>query len=328
MGHQSRLASPGDFFLVEIGNESIIVMADQAGKARAFYNVCRHRGTRLLTQQNGQCKGIKCPYHAWTYAIDGNLLAAPTMDQTPGFDKKDYPLNQVKLQTWNGFLFLCLDDEVQDIDAFYAGFPDLSHLNLNHLVRVGAHDYTVNANWKLVTENYNECYHCPGAHPQLHKLSTERNFPGHNHMGDNFAGGPMGIKSQYDSLTTTGLSNRGFLTGWKESEKNMIFYFCIYPNLYLSIAPDYLMTHYVWPQSSDKVFIQTEWFCSPEQVAQAEFDASNAIEFWDITNNQDWTLCENMMRGVSSKGYQQGRYHWWEEYVHAFDRWYIKKMFG
>ncbi|MEM7280773.1 MAG: aromatic ring-hydroxylating dioxygenase subunit alpha [Pseudomonadota bacterium] len=328
VGHRTRLEKPGDFFVVESGLNSIIVMADKQNQPRAFHNVCRHRGTRLFKQQRGSCKGIKCPYHAWTYSIDGDLMSAPTMEQTKGFSKEDYPLLGVRLSIWNSFMFICLNEDTESLEQFYSGFPDLSHLDLHNLTRVAHHDYTIDANWKLVSENYNECYHCPGAHPQLHKVSDDRNFPAHNVMGKNFAGGPMGIKKQYNTMSISGVTERSTLTGWKDDQKNMIFYFCIYPNLYLSLAPDYLLTHYVWPKSADQVFIETEWFFSPEQIAKEGFDPADAIEFWDITNKQDWQLCENMMLGVRSAGYRQGRYHWWEEYVHAFDRWYVGRVFG
>ena len=118
-GHQSRLANPGDYFLVNCGRESVILAADQNGTAHAFYNVCRHRGTRIVNDRSGSCRAFKCPYHAWAYALDGSLIAAPTMDNVKGFDKADYPLREVRLETWNGFLFICLDPDTPPMNEVY-----------------------------------------------------------------------------------------------------------------------------------------------------------------------------------------------------------------
>src|SRR5213078_3559676 len=108
VGHQSQLAELGDYFLAEVAGESLIVTKDQRSTIRAFYNVCRHRGARLCEEQNGHAAAIQCPYHAWTYALDGRLLGAPHMDETPGFNKADYPLHRVNLGVWEGFIFVNL----------------------------------------------------------------------------------------------------------------------------------------------------------------------------------------------------------------------------
>lgn len=328
VGHGSRLKEPGDFFVVEWGQQSVIVCKDPADTLQAYHNVCRHRGTRIVQTAAGNTTRFLCPYHAWVYDLNGQLRGAPGMDEQPGFQKSNYPLRSVRVTQWNGLLFICLDASAPDLRSSLSDFPDLSYLNLDQLRQVGRHDYQVQSNWKLVSENYNECYHCPVAHPQLHRVSADRNFPDYGHRGRLFTGGPMSVRETFNTLTNSGKTSRQALPGWRAEDQGMVFYFCIYPNLFLSIAPDYVMTHYLFPLSPDKVFITTEWFCAEQQMQQTDFDPTDIVEFWDTTNRQDWTLCETALNGLKSSGHVPGPYHPWESAVHDFDRWYVTAVFG
>lgn len=327
VGHVSRLEKPGEYFLVDVGDESIIVLADEKGKGHAFYNVCRHRGTRILTGNSGKCRRLLCPYHAWSYGLDGSLKSAPQMDETAGFDKANYSLREVRLETFMGFLFISLDANAAPVAQQFSGFPDLERFRFPELKRVGFHSYEVASNWKLINENYHECYHCAIAHPQLHRISNYGALAGDDFGGENFVGGPMTIKDEFNTMTIPGVTDRQPLTGCNEQDKRMVHYFNLLPNLLLSVAPDYVLTHYLRPRGPEQVYIETEWFCSPAQVARKGFDASDAIEFWDTTNRQDWQLCENALLGLKSAGHIQGPYQAGETGSHLFDRWYIERMF-
>lgn len=327
VGHVSRLKKPGEYFLVDVEDESIIILADENGKGHAFYNVCRHRGTRILTTESGKCRRLLCPYHAWSYGLDGTLKAAPLMDETAGFDKADYGLREVRMETFLGFLFINLDANAQPVAQQFADFPDLERFEFENLQRVGFHSYEVASNWKLINENYHECYHCAIAHPQLHRISHYGALAGEDVGGTNFVGGPMAIKDDFNTMTTEGITGRQPLTGSTKEDTRMVHYFNLLPNLLLSIAPDYVLTHYLRPRGPEQVYIETEWFCSPEQVATQGFNASDAIEFWDTTNKQDWQLCENALLGLKSAGHVQGPYQAGETGSHRFDRWYVEKMF-
>lgn len=327
VGHRSRLRAPGDFFRVDIGEESVLVVADPGGNANAFLNVCRHRGTRITNETSGRCRGFLCPYHAWFYDLDGTLKAAPDMDRVLGFDRADYPLVRVRLETFLGFLFINLDEDAHALGDAFADFPDFDRLNLPGLVRVARHDYDVQSNWKLICENYHECYHCSIAHPQLSRISDYGGLSNEGASGRNFIGGPMAIRPGFASMTMSGGGLGPRLTGADDADRRMVHYFNLLPNMLLSIAPDYVLTHYVWPREVDRVYIETEWFCSPEQKSEPGFDASDAIEFWDTTNRQDWALCENAMKGLRSRGHRPGRYGPGEDCAHRFDRWYVTKMF-
>ncbi len=326
-GHKSRLQKPGDYFVVNFGSDSIIVSMGAQGQLHGFHNVCRHRGTRLADSGSGTARQFLCPYHAWSYSPDGALLAAPGMDERPDFCPSEYSLLPVSVQTWNGFLFINLDAGAADVTKTWPEMPDLANYDMPALQRVAHHEYTIDTNWKLVCENYNECYHCALAHPQLHRLSAERGMEGFDHSGANFTGGPMGLRDDVSSMSSDGKAQARLLPGVSADNKDLIFYFNLYPNLFLSIAPDYVLTHYLWPLAPGKLHIETEWLCHPSQMDDS-FSLKNAVDFWDETNRQDWGLCERAYQGLQSSAHEPGPYHPWEQSVHDFDRWYVQQMFG
>src|SRR5436189_4246685 len=175
VGHKGQLKKSGDFFVIEVPappsqgygatKESLIVVRDQKSEIRAFYNVCRHRGTRLKEDTCGHTSAIQCPYHAWTYGLDGRLIGAPHMDDVEGFDKADYSLHAVNLALWEGFIFVNLADRPLPLEKVFAPLAGrFSHWNLPKLRSAKRIEYDVRANWKLIFENYSECYHCPGVH--------------------------------------------------------------------------------------------------------------------------------------------------------------------
>lgn len=329
VGHRSRLQARGDYLVRSYGSESVLVVRSEDDGLKAFHNVCRHRGTRLVNTSEGQSRRFTCAYHGWSYKNDGCLAAAPGMDERPDFKLEDYPLAKLQITEWNGFLFINADQNAPPPESFWPEFPDLSRLNLGSLERVARHDYTAETNWKLVAENYNECYHCAIAHPQLHRVSAERGITGYDdHSGKNFTGGPMALREGLNTMTHSGVTTRNPLPGTLDKERDLIFYFCLYPNFFLSIAPDYVLTHYLWPKSPSSLYLESEWYCHPDQISAEGFDASDAVEFWDTTNQQDWKLCETAFKGLGSSAHKPGPYHPWESSVHDFDRWYVRTMFG
>ena len=172
VGRAEQVREPGEYFLQPVGSESIIVLRDRKGVLRAFYNVCRHRGTRICEESRGHFgETIQCPYHAWTYATDGRLIGAPHMQEAEGFDKADFPLKAVAVHEWEGFLFIQLGRNPQPFEAV---FPSLvgrfSRFNLSSLKSGRRIEYDVASNWKLVFQNYSECLHCPVIHPELSSL--------------------------------------------------------------------------------------------------------------------------------------------------------------
>ena len=327
IGRTEQIARPGDYFLAQIIGESIIVVRDRDGQARAFFNVCRHRGTRMCTEDAGRFAGsIQCPYHAWTYGLDGQLLAARHMQYTPGFEKRDYPLHAVALAEWEGFLFLNMSPEPEPFERAFAPLIDkFPAWHIPDLRRAGRIEYDVQANWKLIVQNYSECYHCPLIHPALDRLSTSTS--GRNDLCEGpFLGGYMTLNTAFRSMTTDGHTIRPPLGEVAGEELSRVYYYSIFPNMLLSLHPDYVMAHTLWPQRVGRTRIVCEWYFDPATMAERGFDPSDAVEFWDMTNRQDWHVCELSQLGVSSIGYTPGPYASAEGLLHAFDQYYLDLM--
>ena len=323
VGHQSQLAEPGDYFLAEVAGESLIVAKDQRSTIRGFYNVCRHRGTRLREDQTGHASAIQCPYHAWTYGLDGRLVGAPHMDGVPGFDKADYSLHPVHLGVWEGFIFVNLSDSPTLLDKWFAPLAEkFSHWNLPILRSAKRIDYNVQANWKLIFENYSECYHCPGVHPALSKLSPYDSAENDLIEGP-FLGGFMSI-TKGNSLTTSGKSCALSVGDFGDEDFHRVFYYSIFPNMLLSLHPDYSMVHQLRPLSPDRTLILCDWCFNPEAFEQEDFKPDDAIEFWDMTNKQDWHVCELSQQGIASRAYKPGPYSPRESIPAAWDRYYLR----
>ena len=325
VGHQSEIAKSGDYFVRDVAGESVIILRDQAGIVRAFHNVCRHRGTRLCEEERGHAAAIQCPYHAWTYALDGRLLGSPHMDEVPGFDKAAYSLFAVNVGLWEGFVFVNLTDDAKPLDEVFAPLNGkFSHWNLQRLRSGKRIEYDVRANWKLIFENYSECYHCPGVHPMLSKVSPYDSAENDLTEGP-FLGGFMMIKKGA-SLTMSGNACALPLGDLKDEDHARVFYYSIFPNMLLSMHPDYVMVHQLWPWAPDRTRIVCDWFFHPDAAEQVGFNPEDAVEFWDITNRQDWHVCELSQQGIGSRAYQPGPYSPRESIPAAWDREYLRQM--
>ena len=328
VGHQSQIAKAGDYFIQEVAGESLIVLRDQKREVRGFYNVCRHRGTRLCEERNGHSSTIQCPYHAWTYGLDGRLIGVPHMDKVPGFDKAEYSLHAIDLALWEGFIFVNLADAPAPLEEVFAPLAGkFTHWNLPKLRSARRVEYDVRANWKLICENYSECYHCPGVHPTLSKVSPYDSAENDLTEGP-FLGGFMRI-NKGKSLTMSGNAcalavgdAEGEVEG--KEEKEQVFYYSIFPNMLLSMHPEYVMVHQLWPQAPGQTLILCDWFFHPEAFDRPDFHPDDAIDFWDMTNKQDWHVCELSQQGIASRAYQPGPYSPRESIPAAWDREYLR----
>jgi Rieske 2Fe-2S family protein len=328
VGHQNQIAKAGDYFVQAVAGESLIVVHDQKDVVRAFYNVCRHRGTRLCEEQTGHSSAIQCPYHAWTYGLDGRLIGAPHMDLVRGFDKADYSLQAVNLGSWEGFIFVNLADDPLTLKEWFAPLAGkFSPWNLAMLKSARRIEYDVRANWKLIFENYSECYHCPGVHPMLSKVSPYDSAENDLTEGP-FLGGFMKI-NKGKSLTMSGNACALRIDHEHDHEQEgeeRVFYYSIFPNMLLSMHPEYVMAHQLWPQSPERTLIVCDWLFHPEASERDDFNADDAIEFWDMTNKQDWHVCELSQQGIASRAYEPGPYSSRESIPAAWDREYLRRM--
>ncbi len=318
LGHQSQFES-GSVTQRVLGHHSLLVSRNLAGQLKCFHNVCRHRGTRLVSQPEQTHKLIVCPYHGWSYDLDGTLKAAPGMEGVDGFCAQNQGLLEINSQLWQGLLFVCLG--APSAQKLLADFP-LPIADLANLQVAASHQYTVKANWKLLGDNYNECYHCPAGHPQLHQITRPAPDTQHQCRSDQFTGGPMILRQGYNTMSVSGVSQRDKLPGWAGSDSHLVHYFHVFPNLFLSFIPDYLMIHLLFPSGPGSTLVHTLWLFAPEQMSVAGFSPDDAVEFWHNTNQQDWRLCEDAQKGQEAGVHRGGVYHPSERCVHDFDRWY------
>jgi phenylpropionate dioxygenase-like ring-hydroxylating dioxygenase large terminal subunit len=283
VGHQSQLAEPGDYFLAEVAGESLIVAKDQRSTIRAFYNVCRHRGARLCEEQSGHAAAIQCPYHAWTYALDGRLRAAPRAD----FDVAEVSLAQVRLERWGPFLFVNADGDAVPLEETLADVPaqvaelglDLDALRFHH-----RGEWSVEANWKVVAENFLECYHCAVAHPTFTALvdvspDAYRLEVGRMHSTQIGPARDGGMRSQFHFV-------------WPNTGINV---FPGEPNL--SIGP-------IVPAAPARTDRFLDYFFGAE-VGDAWI--ADLLELDDQVGREDTALVERVQTGVSSGALAEGR---------------------
>jgi Rieske 2Fe-2S family protein len=324
VGRDEDVAQPGTYMLASVAGESVIVVRGHDGAIRGLHNVCRHRGSTLLDADadgaDGRVMRLQCPYHAWVYDLDGTLRRAPHTDELVDFDTADNGLVPVRLETWNGFVFVNLDptappliDHLADLPGAVAAYP------ISDVRRARRIEYEVAANWKVIGENYSECYHCPGVHPQLNRLSPYDRGRNLESRGP-WAGGWMDLIDGAETMSVDGAAHgRPPLPGIGTENERRVYYFVLWPNLLLSLHPDYVMTHQVWPIDAERSRVVCEWLFDPQQMARPGFDPSDAVEFWDLTNRQDWAVCERQQAGTRSSAYRAGRYSLMEDMVHAFD---------
>ena len=322
MGHVSAVAEPGDYLMREIGESSVFAMRGADGVPRAFLNVCRHRGARLVTESTGSVRRrIQCPYHAWSYDLDGSLVAAPHMDEVENFDKSCNGLIEVRSTVAGGLLLIDLSGVAPEPAAHVGNLAAmLDRYRLGELRLGRGVVYEVEANWKGIAENYNECLHCPGVHPELNALSDYRS--GESVVSDgSWCGGSMTLNEHAETMGTGEghASNRPPIAGLDAKDVNSVYYFALFPNALISLHPDYVMLHTLWPRATDLTEVTCEWFFEPETMAREDFDPSDAVDFWDTVNRQDWGVCELTQKGVRTRGYVAGRYSGEENDVHAFD---------
>ena len=352
-GHLARIPRPGDYFTFELGTESLIIIRSDQDQIHAVWNVCRHRGSRICTEPAGSARTLVCPYHQWAYARDGRLLKARLMQDatSPG----RYDLARAEVRILEGLIFVHLGDETQD----FAEFQRLMEPRLRHHVLESARlahlrTYEIKANWKLVLENSRECYHCGAGHPQycravgfaaaigspdlaqqdarLRQLkpSSEQD-PGIESAEVPFT--PHGwyhfrrfrLRSDFVTESMDGRAVAplmGSLPGWDTGS----FAIVTLPNLLLEANSDYVMTLRITPAGPQRTLAEVCWFVHGDAREGIDYDVDRLTEFWRLTSEQDWKLCEDNQLGVNSSRYVPGPYGPDERGVEHFVRWYLHQL--
>lgn len=336
-GRADRLAEPGAFEVLDVAGESIIVVRDRDNHLYGHVNLCRHRGSRLLCGAGVQRGAIRCPYHGWSYALDGTLVATPFVEEAdvPSSSHKLYP---VGVDTWCGFLFVNFNfhchpersaegakskggrllDQLGPVPKRLARYP------LAELRTVRSIAYEVDANWKVILENYNECYHCAGVHPELCRV-----VPAFKRQGGAELDWERGIPHREGAWTFTfsGTTAREPFPGLDDDERVRHKGELIYPNFMLSLSAEHVAAFSLWPKSPSKTVVQCDFLFHPTEIAKPGFDPSDAIDFWDLVNRQDWGICASVQSGMSSQRFEYGYYAPMEDYSLDIRR-YIHERLG
>jgi Rieske 2Fe-2S family protein len=321
VGRESEAAVAGTWFVAPIGRSGVIVIAGDDGAPRAFHNVCRHRGTTLLDGCGERAARIRCPYHGWSYDLRGHLALAPGMDEVHDFDPEAHGLAPVRLETFGGFLFVSLAATgpsllawLDDLPAQFEGIP-LAGLVLGRRQRT-----SVRANWKLLMENFAESYHFGPVHPQLQRQTPSARAESLLSRGP-WQGGWMPLLPGAETVSKDGRRHGRPLLRKSGAEAKGALDYLLFPNLFLSLQPDYLLAYQLAPVSHDETSVTFDVLFDPGARGEAgEIAAADVYDFWLLTNAQDFSICERQQVGLTSPGFTPGRYAPMEEGVHEFDK--------
>jgi Rieske 2Fe-2S family protein len=321
VGRAETLAAAGDYLTADVAGESVIVVRGDEGDLHGFYNLCRHRGSRLVAPEDGEpaavteaqaavpgrtgcfAGAIRCPYHAWTYGLDGTLRSAPFLPDLRSY-RAALSLHPVDVDCWGGFVFVRLEPGAGPSLAETLGeIPDRVAAYQLAGLRAGARlSYEVAANWKVVLENYNECYHCGPVHPELCELVPSFARGG----GDvDWAAGVPHREGAY-TFTSTGTTTRLPFPGLSEVEQTRHFGELVLPNLMISLSADHVAAFTVWPRAAGRTSIVCDFLFHPDELARPGFDPGDAVRFWDMVNRQDWLICERVQDGMTSRRFTAG----------------------
>jgi Rieske 2Fe-2S family protein len=311
-GRADAAPTPGDYLMAEIGGESILIVRGNDGRLRAFLNVCRHRGARLCTEAHGSAGGaIRCRYHAWSYGLDGRLLGAPNIARDLDLNRDELGLIPVALETWEGLLWVNLADApgpVTDqldpvVQERFGNLTTFRRYQVGEL-RLGKRiEYQVAANWKLIVENFMECYHCSPMHPELVQLLPDfRN--GTSYQG--LAGEGTAFAEDVEAFTLSGRGDRPPLPGLLPEDQRLYYGFVLWPNVFVNLLPDHVILHTLFPESPAQSRVVCDWLFAPDEVAQPGFDPEDTVAVFDLVNRQDWEVCELTQLGMSSRAYAEG----------------------
>jgi Rieske 2Fe-2S family protein len=349
-----EIPAKGNFFKVEIGSNSIIVVRGAENRIQAFHNVCRHRGSRLCLKDKGKVAKLVCPYHQWTYELDGRLLFAGS-DMGTEFDMSAYGLKPVAVKSAGGFVFINLSDEPEPIDDFLVSLEHyLSPYEMDNVKVAVESNIVERANWKLVIENNRECYHCNGAHPEL--LNSLIEFDDTDDPRSTGEYRDLVARKQADwtacevpwqlarfgkrnrltrtplidgivSMTMDGKPGCNKLMGHMPNADMGSLRILHLPNSWNHFMGDHAVVFRVLPLGPQETLVTTKWLVHKDAVEGVDYDPERLRQVWDATNDQDRRLAEENQLGINSRAYQPGPYSTTYEFgVIDFVDWYSETL--
>ena len=322
VGRADEVPAPGDQRAVPVGSASLLLVRDGDGTLRGWFNVCRHRGHELLAPgASRKGRAIRCPYHDWVYGLAGECRATPRFGKSTdnGIDRAEFGLVPARVEQWHGWVFANVSGDAPPLaeQLGNAGMV-VDGYDAARLVLGARHEYEVAANWKLIIENYLECYHCAPIHPELCEVTPpESGFGYPAPPAGSWIGGPLALRDGVQTMSLDGRSLGVPIPGLPATRTREVGYAALLPTLLVSPHPDYLMTHRLEPVAADRTRVECAWFFPPEAWDRDGFDPAYAADFWDLVNRQDWAACESVQRNASSPGWRQGPFSPWESDVHA-----------
>lgn len=307
----TELPDPGSFRNVQVGRESVLIVRGRDRRLRAFLNVCRHRGAKLCTEETGQVRrSLQCPYHAWTYGLDGKLIAAPNLAGMADVDRGEFGLIGVHLTEWLGYAWVCLAEEppsfaetVQGAVAERLGETDtVDSWHVEELALGKRITYDVRANWKLIIENFMECYHCASIHPELTEVLPEF---ADGYAAQYYVGHGAEFGADVGGFTVDGSAGFDKLADVDAAHDRRYYAITVNPQVFLNLVPDHVILHRMFPVSVDRTVIECDWLYEPS-VVQSGVSIDHSVELFHRVNQQDFEACERCQPAMSSRAYGRG----------------------
>ncbi|WP_027946014.1 aromatic ring-hydroxylating oxygenase subunit alpha [Amycolatopsis taiwanensis] len=305
------LPTSGSFRNVEVGGEAVLIVRGRDGRLRAFLNVCRHRGARLCVAESGTVgRSIQCPYHAWTYHLDGSLFAAPNLNSMKDVNRDEYGLIKVALREWLGTVWVSLADEppsfVDTVQAAVStrlgGSDVIDRWGVGELALGKRITYDVRANWKLIVENFMECYHCATIHPELTDVLPEF---ADGYAAQYYVGHGAEFGAEVAGFTVDGSAGFTTLAGIGENHDRRYYAITINPQAFINLVPDHVIFHRMYPLAVDRTIVECDWLFTQEVVDSGR-DLSHSVELFHRVNQQDFDACERCQPSMSSRAYAGG----------------------
>ncbi|MFJ5997894.1 aromatic ring-hydroxylating dioxygenase subunit alpha [Streptomyces sp. NPDC092370] len=307
----SELSKPGAFRTVDVGRESVLLTRSRDNSVRAFFNVCRHRGAKLCTQESGEVKrAFQCPYHAWTYDLNGKLVAAPNLTKMPDVGRTEYGLASVAVREWLGYVWVCLAENppsfeqsvIADVVARLGDVECIERYDVESLEVGRRIVYDVKANWKLIIENFMECYHCATIHPELTEVLPEfaDGYAAQFYVGHGAEFGP-----DVQGFTVDGSEGLDRIPTVTEEQDRRYYAITVRPQVFINLVPDHVILHRMFPVAVDRTIVECDWLYLKGVVASGR-DVSRSVELFDRVNRQDFDACERCQPAMSSRLYAKG----------------------
>ncbi|MFC0470514.1 aromatic ring-hydroxylating dioxygenase subunit alpha [Halalkalibacter kiskunsagensis] len=313
VGFEYEVGKPGHYITTKVQNENILIVRGKDNVVRAFINACRHRGATLCNDPCGKTGVIRCPYHSWSYGLDGSLLGVPNTSECRDelVNNENYGLEPVHLQIWHGMIWLNLAENPlpveQQLDTqIFDRFGELatfSRYQIQDLKVAHRKEYEVAANWKLIVENFQECYHCSSIHPEL--TATLPEFRSGIGTQNSVGGGAM-FNDELDAFSISGKGNRPMLKGLLPEDDRLYYGITILPLVFINLTPDHVIVHRIIPISAEKSKVICEWLFDPEEMEKSDFDLEDAVELFHRVNMQDFDACEWCQENMGSRAYKNG----------------------